>query len=336
MVTGVEQVWAHCPEPIMNLVYKFINAPLQMVRLYEHEGRWDVAAQYHDLSRRSGPSVPGGLPGAPESGGGSSGPESLARSLMRMGSSHAALSYLQREQQLQQAGGLGGLGWSSGLDAGSAAVAPGPASSLSCRQYGQQYGHVGPAGAGSDLLYELSWRLGQWGSDPVAPAGGNHIGAATAAASTPPSSSSFNACIFSALRALACCEPSGYSSALSAATACLSTDALGGLGASGGNGGDHLEVVSESASVAAPLAVRCRMVGMLCDAGRLKWGQTAASVGIDPKTTVGCVGIDPALLRSALLSDKTGRSIRSREEYELLDPLLALRCRCVKCVEEKV
>ena len=78
------------------------------------------------------------------------------------------------------------------------------------------------------------------------------------------------------------------------------------------------------------------MVGMLCDAGRLKWGQTAASVGIAPKPTVGCVGIDPALLRSALLSDKTGRSIRSREEYELLDPLLALRCRCVKCVGGEV
>jgi hypothetical protein len=106
--------------------------------------------------------------------------------------------------------------------------------------------------AGSlDLLFELSWRLGQWGSEPAADpvaavassphrgglgmalgggalcsSGGGGGSVSSSAASAPSGLWSFNQCVHAALQSLAGGERSGFDAAMAAAARCVRDPSL--------------------------------------------------------------------------------------------------------------
>ena len=265
-----------------------------------------------------------------------------------MGSSHAALGYLQREYHHQTARGKGGMariirdgssnqiGGPHGLGGGALNAEvdafsphPGAASLTADITVWSPPGAERESGQ-TDLLYELSWRLGQWHDDPLAGP------SPSPSSSSSPHYGTFNECTFFALRALSAGEPSGFAAALSSAASSITSSSSlsssyqgNGFGAGRGlvgNGGNDGDSDGDPLLADGPAAVRCLMVGMLSHAGRLRWLSSFPNLPPHPATG----GNPPSLaegLSSVLLGSDAGFRVRSRAEYEVLEPLMTLRCR---------
>lgn len=246
---------------------------------------------------------------------------------MRMGSTFAAMACLtsshQRSLQPLPPAGLHAANHHVHRAAGSVTSPPmglsGTASSY--RPIGEIGHHRDAAASGSvggrDLMFELSWRMQQWSDDTwgdQGPAGGSSGGAGVSP------TASFNGCVFSALKALSLGEESAFRAAVSSAAALLA----GGVGrrgagaygeSEGGEGGPW-------ASGSSSLPLRCRMVGLLGDAGSLRW-QKVGSLGAAGEEAAARGAPGPCLAWLGI----PGRVSGAAEYAGTVEPLMAMACR---------
>ena len=153
---------------------------------------------------------------------------------------------------------------------------------------------------------------------------------------------SFNGCVFSALKALSRGEQLAFGASIAAASALLAAS-LGGEGGSqrcASFVGGHASGASAGAGATGDLPLRCRMVGLLGDAGHLRWrlgleGTAGVAVGGDSKEAVasGALGILTALpwLSVAAKSRPNNQGYFGAAggpgEYSSVEPLTAVACR---------